>query len=84
VLRTWRRLSSLLVYGTFQSRVPVLELVTGKSQETADKNVCATTLCVGCTRINFGFWDKPCPFTILLSSICFPLRPLSRFLILHF
>jgi len=55
MLCTWRGLSSLRVHGTFQSRVPILELVTGKSPEPADKNVCATTRYAGCTRIIFGF-----------------------------
>jgi hypothetical protein len=47
---TWRRLSNLRVHGIrkptfgFQSRVSVLELVTRKSPEPADRNVCATSI----------------------------------------
>jgi hypothetical protein len=66
MLRTWRRLSSRRFHGTrrptlgFESRVSALQLVTGSrtpasgSPEPADKNVCATTVCGGCTRIYFG------------------------------
>ena len=53
MLHSWRRLSSLRVYGTFESRVAAVQLVTGKSPEPADKNVGVIALCIGCTRINF-------------------------------
>jgi len=52
----WRRLSNLRVYGTFQSRVSVWELATGKSPEPADKNVCATSLDAGLASTALGFW----------------------------